>query len=292
MKFLEDYIKKINQWLPEMLPIKEARADVIYEGMTYAIMAGGKRIRSVFNLIGSEIGGADKDVVKPFACGIEYIHTYSLVHDDLPSMDDDAMRRGKPSCHIAFGEAEAILIGDSLLTHGAFLLLQPMKGICKKNQLNAASYLLDAVGVHGMIGGQAEDIDIEKDSHLDKEKLAYIHKNKTGKLLTGALVSGAMLGTDDEAIINDLTIYGQSFGLAFQITDDILDITADVHDLGKAIGSDAEKGKLTYPAVYGLEQSKAMAIDEVTKAKAAVEKYGSLGKELMDLADYLIDRKY
>ena len=293
MDFLNTYIDKINKWLLEVMPPKGKRGTVIYEGMAYALMAGGKRIRAAFNLIGSEIAGVERDRVKPFACGIEYIHTYSLVHDDLPAMDDDDMRRGKPSCHIAFSEAEAILIGDSLLTHGAYLLLEPMAGICKKNQLNAARYLLDAVGVHGMIGGQAEDVDIDKNKGaMDKEKLAYIHRHKTGKLLTAALVSGALLGTEEASIIKDLTIYGESFGLAFQITDDILDITADETTLGKHTGSDVNKGKLTYPAVYGLEKSSEMALAEIMKAKEAVFKYGVLSKQLGDLADYLIERKY
>ena len=291
--FLNTYIEKINKWLPEVMPKKDKRATVIYEGMEYALMAGGKRIRAAFNLIGSEIAGVKRDIVKLFACGIEYIHTYSLVHDDLPAMDDDDMRRGKPSCHIAFGEAEAILIGDSLLTHGSYLLLEPMVGISAKNQLNAARYLLDAVGVHGMIGGQAEDVDIDKNKGvMDEDKLTYIHRHKTGKLLTGALVSGALLGTEDESIIKDLTTYGESFGLAFQITDDILDITADETTLGKHTGSDANKGKLTYPVVYGLEKSKKMALGEIQKAKEAVHKYGVLGKQLADLADYLIEKKY
>ena len=291
--FLNTYIEKINRWLLEVMPERAKRAAVIYEGMEYALMAGGKRIRAAFNLIGSEIAGVKRDIVKPFACGIEYIHTYSLVHDDLPAMDDDTMRRGQLSCHIAFGEAEAILIGDSLLTHGSYLLLESMPGIDEKNQLNAARYLLEAVGVHGMIGGQAEDLDIDKNqSVMDEAKLAYIHRHKTGKFLTGALVSGALLGTEDESIINDLTVYGESFGLAFQITDDILDITADEITLGKHTGSDANNGKLTYPAVYGLDKSKEMALKEIKKAKNAVDKYGVLGKQLADLADYLIARKY
>lgn len=291
--FLNTYIEKINRWLLEVMPEKSNRATVIYDGMEYVLMSEGKRIRAAFNLIGSEIAGVKRDIVKPFACGIEYIHTYSLIHDDLPAIDDDIMRRGQPSCHIAFGEAEAILIGDSLLTHGFYLLLEPMPGIYEKNQLNAARYLLETIGVYGMIGGQAEDIDIEKNQIvMDEAKLDYIHRHKTGKFLMGALVSGALLGTEDASIVNDLTVYGESFGLAFQITDDILDITADEIALGKHTGSDVNNGKLTYPAVYGIDKSKEIALKEIKKAKDAVDKYGILGKQLADLADYLIDRKF
>ena len=291
--YLNTYIKKINRWLLEFMPKRDKQAAVIYDGMRYSLMAGGKRIRAIFNLIGSEIGGIKRGTVKTFACGIEYIHTYSLVHDDLPMMDDDTMRRGQPSCHIAFGEAEAILIGNSLLTYGFYLLLKSMQGISEKNQLNAARYLLKTIGIYGMIGGQAEDINIDKNQIvMDEAKLVYIHRHKTGKFLTGALVSGALLGTEDESIINDLKVYSESFGLAFQITDDILDITADEITLGKNTGSDIDNCKLTYPAVYGLDKSKEMASEEIKKAKKIINKYGVLGKQLANLADYLIDRKY
>lgn len=293
LNYLNIYIEKINRWLTEVMPERDKRTAVIYDGMKYALMAGGKRIRSILNLIGSEISGVKKDIAKPFACGIEYIHTYSLVHDDLPMIDNDNIRRGQPSCHIVFGEAEAILIGDSLLTHGLYLLLEPMSGIHKKNQLNAAQYLLESIGINGMIGGQSEDININKNKIvMDEEKLSYIHHHKTSKFLIGALISGVLLGNKDKSIINDLIVYGESFGLAFQITDDILDITADENILGKPVGSDINNYKLTYPAVYGIDKSKEIAMEEIKKAKNAVKKYGVFGKYLIDLANYLIDRKY
>lgn len=294
LDFLADYEKIINENIKTNLNkirLVDKSDSVILEGMEYALLAGGKRIRPAFCIIGALIGGLDMNKALDFASGIEFIHTYSLVHDDLPGMDDDDLRRGKPTYHVKYGVGEAILIGDSLLTHGISLLLQPIDGVSLDNQLKAARLMLDSIGLLGMIGGQAADLHQEKAGISNLETLEYIHKHKTSKLLEGSLLSGALLAGAEASLIKDLSFYGQGFGLAFQITDDILDLTSRVEELGKPIGSDLKNEKLTYPKIFGLDVAKSMAFEEIQKCKNYVVKYGVYGQQLMDLAEYLIERR-
>lgn len=292
--FLGEYEGIINKNIKDNLNIirlLDKSNSVLLEGMEYALLAGGKRIRPAFCIIGALLGGLELEKVLNFASGIEFIHTYSLVHDDLPGMDDDDLRRGKPTCHVKYGVGEAILIGDSLLTHGISLLLQPINGVKIENQIKAVRIMLESIGLLGMIGGQAADLQQEKIGVGNLETLEYIHKHKTSKLLEGSLVCGAILAGADESVLSDLLNYGKGFGLAFQITDDILDLTSSVEELGKPIGSDLKNEKLTYPKIFGLEKARLMALEEIDKCKYNVKKYDVYGQQLMDLADYLIERR-
>lgn len=294
LEFLADYEAIINENIKvnlDKIRVLDKSESVILDGMEYALLAGGKRIRPIFTLMGALIGGLDMDNVIDFATGIEFIHTYSLVHDDLPGMDDDDLRRGKPTCHVKYGVGEAILIGDSLLTHGISLLLQPIDGVSIENQLKAAKLMINSIGLLGMIGGQAADLVQEKSGQGNIETLEYIHKHKTGKLLEGSLLSGAILAGADKGVQDNLLAYGQGFGLVFQITDDILDLTSSVEELGKPIGSDLKNEKLTYPKLYGIDKARQMAVDEISICKEYIKEYGEYGNQLKELADYLIERR-
>ena len=294
LEFLADYEAIINENIKvniDKIRDLDKSESVILDGMEYALLAGGKRIRPIFSLMGALIGGLDMKKVLDFATGIEFIHTYSLVHDDLPGMDDDDLRRGKPTCHVKYGVGEAILIGDSLLTHGISLLLQPIDGVSIENQLKAAKLMINSIGLLGMIGGQAADLVQEKSRQGNIETLEYIHKHKTGKLLEGSLLSGAILAGADKGVQDNLLDYGQGFGLVFQITDDILDLTSSVEELGKPIGSDLKNEKLTYPKLYGIDKARQMAVDEISRCKEYVKEYGEYGNQLKELADYLIERR-
>lgn len=294
IEFLRVYETLINENIKDNLNrirLSDKSDSVILEGMEYALLAGGKRIRPAFCIMGALVGGLELDKVLNFASGIEFIHTYSLVHDDLPGMDDDDLRRGKPTCHVKYGIGEAILIGDSLLTHGMSLLLQPIEGVKIENQFKAIRLMIESIGLFGMIGGQAADLKQEKIGAGNLATLEYIHKHKTSKLLEGSLVSGAILADANDSVVNDLLNYGMGFGLAFQITDDILDLTSSVEELGKPIGSDLKNQKLTYPKIFGLEKARSMAIEEIEKCKYNVKKYEIYGQQLMELADYLIERR-
>lgn len=294
LEFLRLYETLINENIKSNLDrirLSDKSDSVILEGMEYALLAGGKRIRPAFCIMGALVGGLELDKVLNFASGIEFIHTYSLVHDDLPGMDDDDLRRGKPTCHVKYGVGEAILIGDSLLTHGMSLLLQPIEGVKMENQFKAIRLMIESIGLLGMIGGQAADLKQEKIGVGNLGTLEYIHKHKTSKLLEGSLVSGAILADANDSVVNDLLGYGKGFGLAFQITDDILDLTSSVEELGKPIGSDLKNQKLTYPKIFGLEKARSMAIEEIEKCKYNVKKYEKYGQQLIELADYLIERR-
>lgn len=294
LDFLSQYIQEINDGLTAiMADIKEKDQSqtCIAEGMEYALMAGGKRLRPVFCLMGAELAGLNRNQVLPFALGLEFLHTYSLVHDDLPAMDDDALRRGKPTCHIKFGEGEAVLIGDALMTHGMGLLLTPLQGISPSKQLRAAAYVVEAIGLFGMIGGQAADLLAEQGKKVDSEGLRFIHHHKTGKLLEASLSSGALLGEREEEKGKQLKDFGEKFGLAFQITDDLLDLMSTREELGKPIGSDEKNNKLTYPALYGIDESRKMAYQVIQECLGISEELGRIGKNMASLAEYVLTRK-
>ena len=298
LEFFKKYENIFNNALKKN--IEEIKADDksnsrISEGMEYALTAGGKRLRPIFSMLGGIEAGLDPEIVSDFAVGIEFIHTYSLVHDDLPSMDNDDLRRGKATCHIKYGEAIAVLIGDALLTHGIRLLLKQIKGVTLENQIKAVSCIIDSIGIKGMIGGQGADIinenSVLKDIDEKKKTLDYIHKHKTGKLLESSLLSGAILGNISKDKLLKMSEYAKSFGLVFQITDDILDITSSEEELGKPIGSDVKNTKLTYPNVYGLEESKKMAKDIMENAIFMIKDLDYIKNELIELGEYVLLRK-
>jgi len=275
--------ERLDEWLPEACE----RPERLHESMRYSVFAGGKRIRPILAILSCRSAGGTDEAAMPPACAIECIHTYSLIHDDLPAMDDDDLRRGRPSNHTAFDEATAILAGDALLTL-AF-------GIASERTADAATAarvvreLADASGWAGMVGGQMADV-LAEGAKPDETTLRFIHKRKTGALIRAAVRCGAIAGGASGEQLDALTRYAENAGLAFQIADDILDATASSEQLGKTAGKDKTAEKLTFPAVLGLEKSRAEAERLALEARAAVEKLGPPAEPLARLADFIVAR--
>ncbi|MFZ0613603.1 MAG: polyprenyl synthetase family protein [Desulfobacterales bacterium] len=283
---------QVNDLLGRLLP--PADGGRIAAAMRYCVMAGGKRLRPVLCLAAAEAVGGRSDDALMTAAALELIHTYSLVHDDLPAMDDDALRRGKPTCHTAFDEATAILAGDALLTLAFQLLAAPegVAGVAADRRLQVIDVVADAAGHAGMIGGQMADIAAEGGGNrIGLPELEQLHLMKTGALIAAAIASGAILGGGTMEQIRQLHRYAQNIGLAFQITDDILNIEGDPVLLGKAVGTDREKKKSTYPALLGLEKSKALAAEKVTAALETLKNFDKMADPLRAIATYVITRK-
>lgn len=263
--------------------------------MEYSLLAGGKRLRPVLVQSWTEMLGGDPEAVLPFAASLECIHTYSLIHDDLPAMDDDDLRRGKPSNHKQFDEATAILAGDGLLTE-AFGLMSAasiVKGLPANHVLRAISVLAAAAGAGGMVGGQAVDMEFTGRNTVPLEELRQMHAMKTGALITAACECGAILAGAVEDDITNAREFGKSIGVAFQIVDDVLDVISDTETLGKPAGSDEEMGKSTYPSLIGLEESKKLASDYIDEAVGRLAGYeGEEQVFLTELARYIVDRVY
>lgn len=283
--------KLIENNLAKCINIK-AHPPIIHEAMEYAVLNGGKRIRPIMVMEGAEIAGAEPEVVMPTACAIEFIHTYSLVHDDLPAMDNDDIRRGKPTCHIKYGEDMAILTGDALLTLAFELIASnnEVSGISSPNIVKVIKVITQAVGSQGMIGGQVIDLESEG-KKIDYDTLVNLQSLKTGELFKAALISGAILGGMDGEGIDKLSKYAYHFGLAFQITDDILDVTGDAALIGKPTGSDEKNFKTTYPSLFGLEKSKKLAEENVLKCLDSINEFGEEASFLRDLAKFTLLRK-
>lgn len=290
-KYLSKRALQIDNALKRFLPKDNS---VISQTMRYSMLSGGKRIRPILLLISAEIFGGKASDIMPAACAIEYLHTYSLVHDDLPAMDNDDLRRGKPTVHKKFSESAAILCGDALLTESFNLIIKSKAS--DKNIIEAIFALAEYGGYKGMIGGQAEDT-IEagkwnkKNKALMEEKLKYIQLTKTGALLIASLKIGAILAGADKKSIKALEVYGANIGHAFQIADDILDVYADKKLLGKR-GSDIDNDKLTALSLYGKEKAEQMAADHIKKAKNAIKIFGEKAEILNIIADYMIKREY
>ncbi len=289
--YLTGHNKRINRALESLLETAD-KADRILEAMTYSLMAGGKRIRPIFCLAATEAAGADPEDAMPAACALEMIHTYSLIHDDLPAMDDDAMRRGKPTCHTAFDEATAILAGDALLT----LAFQTLSSI-EFRKVEQAEKWLDviqlisyAAGYCGMIQGQMLDMASEG-KQLTLADLKSMHRLKTGALIEASLSSGAVLGGLNSTRISMLKSYAQNIGLAFQVTDDILNVEGDPEIMGKAVGTDKLRNKSTYPSLLGLKESKDFAGRLVENALQALESFDQKAVPLRAIAKYIVERK-
>jgi geranylgeranyl diphosphate synthase type II len=271
--------------------------DALQKSMVYSLSAGGKRIRPVLCIAAYEAcGGDDDDGIVLYASALEFIHTYSLIHDDLPAMDNDDLRRGKPTNHKVFGEGMAILAGDALLTEAFYMLSnnsnQMPSAISRKPSviLGVIREIAMASGAHGMVGGQAQDL-LSEDSEPDAKTLSFIHSHKTAALITASVRSGGMLaGCSDEKLFG-LTNYGENIGLAFQIIDDILDVEGDTEVIGKPKGSDEKKKKMTYPKLYGIEKSKEKAKELVKSAIGALEIFDEKAEPLRAIARYLLERK-
>lgn len=279
----------LNQYLPGQ---DEFPGD-IHKAMRYSVFAGGKRLRPILFLASSEAVGGYSDHLLPVACALELIHTYSLIHDDLPAMDNDDYRRGKPTSHKVFGEATAVLAGDALLTLAFGLIAEcNLTGnISSRVVLDVIREVSTAAGSRGMIGGQILDIQSEN-RLIDKSLLEYIHSHKTGALFKASVRAGAMLGGGTDEQVRLLTEYAEYLGLAFQITDDILDVEGDSEILGKTVGSDQSKNKSTYPTVFGLEESKLLARGAVNKGLLALDIFGEEAGILRYLAGYVLEREY
>jgi len=283
----------IDQALQRFLAGSAFRETRLVAAMQYSINAGGKRLRPILCLASAHAaGGREKDAL-PAGCALEMIHTYSLIHDDLPAMDDDDLRRGKPTCHKAFGEATAILAGDALLT-GAFQMLAEHALHQDPRQqaiwIRTMALMAEAAGHEGMIEGQMRDMAAEGRS-LSRDQLETLHGLKTGALITAAIESGAAIGGADENALAALETYGRCIGLAFQVTDDILNETGDPHILGKAVGTDQMRQKSTYPAVMGLCEARRMASDLVTEALRSLAIFDSKSDPLRAIARYVIERQ-
>jgi geranylgeranyl diphosphate synthase, type II len=270
--------------------VRPGYPDTIYAAMRYSLLAGGKRLRPILCLASCEAIGGNVELAMPTACALEMIHTMSLIHDDLPAMDDDDYRRGKLTNHKVYGEDIAILAGDGLLAYAFEYIATQTQGVSADRVLKAISHLARAVGAEGLVGGQVVDLESEgKD--ISVETLTYIHNHKTGALLEACVICGAVLAGATEAEIAKLSQFAQKIGLAFQIIDDILDITATQAELGKTAGKDLQAQKATYPKLWGLAESKRQADKLVTDAKSILAEFGDRAIPLQALADYITDRK-
>lgn len=288
---LDQRINLVNNELEKYMGFKTGKNETIVKAMHYSLMAGGKRLRPILAIAAYDIFNKNIEEVLPYACGIEMIHTYSLIHDDLPAMDDDDFRRGKPTNHKVFGEGVAVLAGDALLNYAFEIMLQDaIKKDNMKPYIESIKVIADAAGINGMIGGQIVDLESEN-KIIDEDTLNYIHLNKTAALITAPLKVGAIISNACEEDIQNMEFVGKNLGLAFQIRDDILDIVGEKNKLGKNIGSDESKHKSTYPSLYGLEYS-INKVKELTFNVHKVLKQYDNSTFLYELSNYLINREY
>jgi geranylgeranyl diphosphate synthase type II len=288
--YIAEKNKHVNRSLVSAFRDVDASGRIV-AAMQYSLMAGGKRLRPILCLAANEAVGGKETEALPAACALEMIHTYSLIHDDLPAMDNDDLRRGKPTCHVAFDEATAILAGDALLTL-AFQILSatPMRSEKHSRKwLEIIHTVSTAAGYRGMIEGQMLDI-LSEGKTLSLTQLESMHKLKTGALIQASLQCGVIIGGGTSAQMAALEVYARNIGLAFQVTDDILNIEGDPQVMGKAAGTDALRNKITYPALLGLEESKAFAQDLVRNALKALEDFDRRSDPLRALSKYIIER--
>ncbi len=291
---LQSYLKHrkslVEEALDSSLPI--SRPEKIYEAMRYSLLAGGKRLRPILCLATCELAGGRLEMAMPTACALEMIHTMSLIHDDLPAMDNDDIRRGKPTNHKVYGEDIAILAGDGLLAYAFEYVATQTQDVPPQQVLQVIVYLSRAVGAAGLVGGQVIDLESEGKSNISAETLNFIHTHKTGALLKASVMSGAILAGAEDEEIQRLSKYAQNIGLAFQIVDDILDITSTQEELGKTAGKDLQAQKATFPSVWGLEESKAQAKQLVEAAITQLTPFGEKAEPLRALANFITTRKH
>jgi geranylgeranyl diphosphate synthase type II len=289
-EYLAEQAQLIDAELDRLMPREDTPPAVIHRAMRYSLFAGGKRIRPFLCLEGARVVADQTPGLAAAACSLEMVHTYSLIHDDLPALDNDDLRRGRPTSHKVFGEAMAILAGDGLLTH-AFQVLGQLKGVEPTRRARLVEELAVAAGtVGGMIGGQVNDLEGENQPPTP-ELLESIHRAKTGAMLRASVRMGAILAGASEAEFDALSRYGEHIGLAFQIVDDLLDVEQSSATLGKTAGKDAAQHKITFPAVYGLEVSHRMAEQERESAHAALERFGARAARLKELSDLIVHRQ-
>ncbi|MCT7981864.1 polyprenyl synthetase family protein [Laspinema sp. A4] len=274
--------------LDQSLPIKPP--ETIYEAMRYSLLAGGKRLRPILCLASCELVGGTVDMAMPTACALEMVHTMSLIHDDLPAMDNDDYRRGKLTNHKVYGDDIAILAGDGLLVYAFEVVATQTQNVPAPRVLKAIAHLAHAFGADGVVGGQVVDIQCEGKLDTTVETLHFIHTHKTGALLEACVVCGAILGGASDEDLQKLSRYAQNIGLAFQIIDDILDITKTQEELGKTAGKDLQAQKATYPSIWGLEESTRQAQALIEQAKAELASFGTKAIPLLTLADFITNR--
>jgi geranylgeranyl diphosphate synthase type II len=283
-KIIDDYLR---QYISEKKRDRECPAN-LRNAMSYALIGSGKRIRPILSIAGYEAAGGKSDSMVPVAAALELVHTYSLIHDDLPAMDDDDFRRNKPAVHKVFGEGAAILAGDALLTDAFHIISRSKAG--PRALINIIAELARASGPEGMVGGQTVDLLFEG-KKARKKDLLYIHTHKTGALIRASVRIGAIMANASPSRLKALTAYGEKVGLAFQIVDDILDITGTREELGKATGADSARGKNTYPSAFGLQQSHMMAEALIHESLNAVRIFNRKADPLTEIARYILARR-
>jgi geranylgeranyl diphosphate synthase type II len=297
-EYIGGMLARIDEGLSRYLPIPPEYPRVLYEAMRYSLDAGGKRLRPILTLAAAETvagtGSSAQEAIEdalPAACAVELIHTYSLIHDDLPAMDDDSLRRGRPTNHVVYGEGMAILAGDGLLTEAfALLAAEPRDPALAARKIRTIQTVAVAAGGCGMVGGQAIDLLAVGSSTFDQCSLQDMHARKTGALIRAAAVAGAIMGGGSDEEIRAVDQYGRHLGLAFQIVDDILDVEGDAKDLGKTAGKDAKAGKPTYPSTFGLDASRRLAAERHDDAIAALRSSQLHESRLADIAAWVIKR--
>jgi geranylgeranyl diphosphate synthase type II len=288
--YLKERQKLCEVALEKAVPIRYP--EKIYEAMRYSLLAGGKRLRPILCLASCEMTGGTIEMAMPTACALEMIHTMSLIHDDLPAMDNDDFRRGKLTNHRVYGEDVAILAGDGLLAYAFEYIASQTKNVPPERVLQVVAILGRAVGAAGLVGGQVVDLESEGKSNISVETLNFIHNHKTGALLKACIVCGGVLAGASEQQLQRLSRYAQNIGLAFQIVDDILDVTATQEQLGKTAGKDQKAKKVTYPSLWGIEESRKQAQQLVESACAELEPFGEAAQPLVALAHFITNRTY
>ena len=288
-QYVAERTARVDATLDRLLPSESTAPTRLHQAMRYSVFGAGKRLRPVLCLAATEAIGGDTEPALIPAAAVEILHTYTLIHDDLPAMDDDTLRRGRATCHIAFDEATAILAGDALLTL-SFEWLTQTRCAPPHSAIDLVRELATASGSTGVIGGQMADIEGET-TPLTIEQLVYIHTHKTGDLIRAAVRLGAMTAGATDVQLAALTAYAEHIGLAFQIADDVLNATGTAEQLGKAAGTDAALGKMTYVAAYGVEGAREKAAALITRAKAALAKLPGNTEPLAALADYVVTRR-
>jgi geranylgeranyl diphosphate synthase type II len=290
--YLEQKRERVEAALAHVFPKPGGPAGDVVKAMRYSLFAGGKRLRPILCMAGAEAVGGEGQDVMPVACALELIHTYSLIHDDLPAMDDDDLRRGKPTSHKVFGEAVAILAGDGLLTE-AFRQMTSMKlpkEVPAEALLRVIRIVAEASGYEGMVGGQVTDIQSQGKA-VERRVVEFIHAHKTSALIAASVTSGAILADGTAAEVKAIRRYGESIGLAFQVADDILDVEGDSAKMGKSAGGDARKKKVTYPSVFGLARSREVQKELVDQAIRFLKTFDHKADPLRQIASYIIERK-
>jgi len=291
--YLADMVKRVDAALDRWLPPAAEMPSSLHDAMRYSVFAGGKRIRPVLLISACRAAGGDEDAALPIACALEMIHTYSLIHDDLPAMDDDDYRRGRLTNHKVYGEATAILAGDALLTEAFILMSSPVtaRSLPPDRLLRVIHEIARGAGSRGMVGGQVVDMESEGAQEVDLPTVQYIHTHKTGALIRASVVAGGIVAGASEQLCRALTIYGESIGLAFQIADDILDIEGTTEEIGKDAGSDVARGKATYPAVMGIAAARERAEELVQRGIDALSVFGEGADPLRAVARYIVARE-